>query len=211
MFASFLWGVIKDAHAQPDEVIHRRGVGGPWAHGLCHREASVCGPPSVHQRRSSPDLTPLGFYGGVLTQAWSTLNSISCPPPFPGVRGGRTENSKLLITLGLPRWCQWKRARLPVQKMRETWIQSLGWKDPLEVGMATHSSILAWRIPWTEEPGGLQSTGSQRGGHNTAEQTHIIMAWSSGWPAPIQKPPKVTSLEQKMLPVLSSPRNLLEF
>ena len=41
--------------------------------------------------------------------------------------------------------------------MRETCVRSLGWKDPLEKGMATHSSILAWRIPWTEEPGGLQS------------------------------------------------------
>ena len=47
----------------------------------------------------------------------------------------------------------------------ETWVQSLGWEDPLEESMATHSSILAWRIPWTEEPGGLQS-GSQRVGHN---------------------------------------------
>ena len=46
--------------------------------------------------------------------------------------------------------------------MRETWVQSLGWEDPLEEGMATHSSILAWRIPWTEEPGRLQSMGSQR-------------------------------------------------
>ena len=46
--------------------------------------------------------------------------------------------------------------------MRETWAQSLGWEDPLEKGIATHSSILAWRIPWTEEPGGLQSMGSQR-------------------------------------------------
>ena len=46
--------------------------------------------------------------------------------------------------------------------MWETWVQSLGWKDPLEEGMAAHSSILAWRIPWTEEPGGLQSMGSQR-------------------------------------------------
>ena len=45
--------------------------------------------------------------------------------------------------------------------MRETWVQSLGQEDPLEKEMATHSSILAWRIPWTEEPGGLQSTGSQ--------------------------------------------------
>ena len=46
--------------------------------------------------------------------------------------------------------------------MWETWVQSLGWEDPLEKGMTTHSSILPWRIPWTEEPGGLQSVGSQR-------------------------------------------------
>ena len=46
-------------------------------------------------------------------------------------------------------------------EMRETWVQALGWEDPLEKGMATHSSILAWRIPWTEKPGRLQSTGSQ--------------------------------------------------
>ena len=45
--------------------------------------------------------------------------------------------------------------------MRETWVRSLGWEDPLEKEMATHSSILAWRIPWTGEPDGLQSTGSQ--------------------------------------------------
>ena len=48
------------------------------------------------------------------------------------------------------------------QKMQETQVQSLGWEDPLEEGMATHSSVLAWRIPWTEEPDGLQSIGSQR-------------------------------------------------
>ena len=53
---------------------------------------------------------------------------------------------------------------LPV--MRETWVRSLGWEDPLEKGMATHSSILAWRIPWSEKPGRLQSMGSQRVGHN---------------------------------------------
>ena len=50
--------------------------------------------------------------------------------------------------------------------MRETGVQSLGGEDPLEEEMATRSSILAWRIPWTEEPGGLQSMGSQRVGHN---------------------------------------------
>ena len=45
--------------------------------------------------------------------------------------------------------------------MQETWVQSLGWEDPLEKEMATHPSILAWRIPWTEEPGGLQTRGGQ--------------------------------------------------
>ena len=49
--------------------------------------------------------------------------------------------------------------------MQETWVQSLGQEDPLEKGIATHSSILIWRIPWTEELGGLQSMGSQRVGH----------------------------------------------
>ena len=46
--------------------------------------------------------------------------------------------------------------------MQEIWAQPLGWQDPLEKEMATHSSILAWRSPWTEEPGGLQSMGSQK-------------------------------------------------
>ena len=49
---------------------------------------------------------------------------------------------------------------------RETWVQSLGREDPLEKGKAPHSSIQAWRVPWTEEPGGLQSVGSQRVGHD---------------------------------------------
>ena len=48
--------------------------------------------------------------------------------------------------------------------MQEPWIQSLGWEDPLEKGIANHSSILAWRIPWTEEPGVVQSMESQRVG-----------------------------------------------
>ena len=50
--------------------------------------------------------------------------------------------------------------------MQETWVQLLGWEDSLKKGKATHSSILAWEIPWTEEPGGLQSMGSQRVGHD---------------------------------------------
>ena len=50
--------------------------------------------------------------------------------------------------------------------VQETQVRSVGWEDPLEKEMATHSSILAWKISWTEEPGGLQSMGSQRVGHN---------------------------------------------
>ena len=64
------------------------------------------------------------------------------------------------------------RASLVAQRLkylpavRETWVQSLGREDPLEKEMATHSSILAWEIPWTEEPGRLQSMGLQRVGHD---------------------------------------------
>ena len=57
--------------------------------------------------------------------------------------------------------------RLPA--MQKTWVQSLGQEDPLEKGLTTYSSILAWRIPWTEEPGGLQSMGSQRVEHDMSE------------------------------------------
>ena len=53
-------------------------------------------------------------------------------------------------------------------EMQETWVRSLGWEDPLEEGIATHSSILAWRIPWTEDPGRLQSVGV------TKSQTWLI-------------------------------------
>ena len=54
----------------------------------------------------------------------------------------------------------------PVPAMWETQVRSLGWEDPLEKGMAVHSSILAWEIPWSREPGGLQSMESQRVGHD---------------------------------------------
>ena len=53
-----------------------------------------------------------------------------------------------------------------MQEMQEMWVQSLGREDPLEKEMATHFSILAWEIPWTEEPGGLESTGLQGVGHD---------------------------------------------
>ena len=53
-----------------------------------------------------------------------------------------------------------------MQEMQEMWVQPLGQEDPLKKGMAIHSSILAWKIPWAEEPGGLQSRGLQRVGHD---------------------------------------------
>ena len=80
-----------------------------------------------------------------------------------------------------------------MQGTQDTRVWSLGWEDPLEKGMATHSSILAWRIPWTEKPGGLQSMGLQRVGHDLAteqECTHskldhfiplvTLMLWEDG-------------------------------
>ena len=57
-----------------------------------------------------------------------------------------------------------------MQEPQEMWVQSPGQEDSLEKEMATHSNILAWKIPWTEEPGGLQSMGSQRAGHNWATE-----------------------------------------
>ena len=62
--------------------------------------------------------------------------------------------------------------------MPETWVLSLGWEDPLEKEMVTHSNILAWRIPWTEEPGKLQSTGPQR---DTTEYAHTNSAYGLGF------------------------------
>ena len=53
-----------------------------------------------------------------------------------------------------------------LSRMRETWVRALGWEDPLEKEMAIHSSTIAWKIPWTEGPGRLQSMGSQRVRHN---------------------------------------------
>ena len=59
-----------------------------------------------------------------------------------------------------------------MQELQKTQVRSLGGEDPLEEGMATHSSILAWRIPWTEEPGGLQSIGLPRVGHGWSDLAH---------------------------------------
>ena len=71
---------------------------------------------------------------------------------------------------GLPRWHKQWGFCLPMQEMQETWVQSLGQEDPLEWEIATHSSILAWKIPWTGRSGGLQSMGPQGVGCDWAPQ-----------------------------------------
>ena len=74
--------------------------------------------------------------------------------------------------------------RLPT--MRETWVRSLGWEDLLEKEMAPHSSILAWKIPWTEEPGRLQYMGSQRVRHDCSTSLSMSMSWK--WMVLVEKP-----------------------
>ena len=71
-----------------------------------------------------------------------------------------------VLQAGLPRLHCGKRTRLPLQEREETQVRSLGREDPLEEEVAIRSSALAWRIPWTEEPGGLQSMGLQRVRHD---------------------------------------------
>ena len=64
--------------------------------------------------------------------------------------------------------------------MQEIWVQSLGWEDPLEKERTTHSSILAWRTPWTEEPGGLQSMRSQRVRHDSTTTNNRSLGEAKG-------------------------------
>ena len=90
----------------------------------------------------------------------------------PGVQRGQHERQSasgsehLSWARGLPRWHSWSRTFLPMQQRQEMQIQSVGGEDPLEKEMATHSHILTGKIPQTEEPGGLQSMGLQRVGHD---------------------------------------------
>ena len=64
--------------------------------------------------------------------------------------------------------------------MRETWVRSLGREDPLEKEMAIHSTTIAWKIPWTEEPGRLQSMGLQRVGHDCVTSLHLALLRTTG-------------------------------
>ena len=91
----------------------------------------------------------------------------------------------LFLLLFFSSWASLVAQRLKhLLPMRETRVRSLGREGPLEKEMVTHSSILAWRIPWTEEPGGLQSTGSQRVGHDWATSLHfslLAILWNSAF------------------------------
>ena len=103
-------------------------------------------------------------------------NPIACnagdPSLIPGL--GRSAGEGI----GYPLQYSWASLVAQLQKnpptMRETWVWFLGWEDPLEKGTATPSSILAWKISWTEEPGKLQSLGSQRVGHNWATSLQLV-------------------------------------
>ena len=83
--------------------------------------------------------------------------------PWTGNIPWRRDRIPTLIFTGIPGGSDGKGSSCQI--LWETWVRSLDWEDPLEGGMATHSSTLAWRIPWTEEPGGLHSMGSQSVGH----------------------------------------------
>ena len=82
------------------------------------------------------------------------------------IGGWDTTFSLCILFMGFRGGASGKKAACQCRRQKEMWVQSLGGEDPLEEGMATHSSILAWRIPWREEPGSIQSMGSQRVGHN---------------------------------------------
>ena len=91
----------------------------------------------------------------------------SCTPPRNVRQSRHSTFSLAFVVVGVLDFALSSRASLVAQvvknlsAMQKTWVLSLGWEDPLGKGMVTHSSILAWRIPWTEEPGRLQSMGSQ--------------------------------------------------
>ena len=91
--------------------------------------------------------------------------------------------------------------------MQETQVPSLGWEDPLEKEMATHSSILAWRSPWTEEPGWVQSVGSQRVGHDWATHTHTV--WCHQPVSPLQRKAPGTTVHTRWLSPRSNAQSLL--
>ena len=127
------------------------------------RKIWVCTPISKSERRCSqaPAKFTCGFVclfvfmfckwrSEILALIWISVSSVTM------------RASQLVLVIKNP----------PMQEIQETWVLSLGQEAPLEKGMATHSSILDWRIPWTKKPSGLQSIGSQRVRHNWSDLAH---------------------------------------
>ena len=128
------------------------------------------------RRKFFKESQPFYIYNQVLWQLCRWINVI-----FPKRSIGSKDSSSRKLLTKLPSSfvdCSAFQVALVVKNPfakagdREIWVWSLGWEDPLEEGMVTHSSILAWSIPWTEERGGLQSKGSQRVGHDWSDSTH---------------------------------------
>ena len=109
---------------------------------------------------------------GSSTGKESTCNS-GDPGSVPGLGRSTGEGVGYPLQYSWPSQVAQMVKNLPA--MQKTWVQSLSWEDPLEKGIATHSSILAWRIPWTEEPGRLQFLGSQGIRHNWATFTFTFL------------------------------------
>ena len=97
-----------------------------------------------------------------------------CEPPRPWYFAKTAPTDEPILHHSLVYYVNnlWSTSPMPVQDTQEMWVLSLGREDPLEKEMATHSSILAWRIPWMEELGGLQSTGRKES--DTTEQLHFL-------------------------------------
>ena len=107
--------------------------------------------------------------GSSVHEIFQARSGVLFPSPMP------MERQALLrvptASLGCPGGSVVKN-HLPMQEMQEMWVRSLGWEDPLEKEMATYSSILSWKIPWTEVPSGLQAMGSETAGHDLATKQH---------------------------------------
>ena len=121
---------------------------------------------------TGPFTLPVAILNHELPSALDLQQAVAAPPVNNRGHRGIAGGMEMLLFQRKP-WLGGKWWGFPggsevksLPAMQENCVRSLGWEDPLEKGKTTHSSILAWRIPWTEEPGGLQFTGSQRVRHN---------------------------------------------
>ena len=122
------------------------------------------------------------IYNGILLShkkehIWVSSNEVDEPRAYY-TEWSKSEREKQILYINASLVAQMLKS-LPA--MLEAWVQSLGQEDPLEKGMATHSNILAWKIPWIEEPGRLQPMGSQRVGHNWAADLSYLIWNLEGW------------------------------